>query len=114
MHVVRRWACGLPSEVEKSSRDGPHQTSNTRQQGEFREAAGSAREKPANAFARGLKLLMNPAEALEHNSIARVCREKQDLARGENSAAHQRAQKRWMRHAVAGQIATATYKLRKL
>ena len=103
-----------PSEAEKSSRDGPCQPPNTRQQGGYQEAAGSAREKPANAFGRGLKLLMNPAEALEHNSIARVCREKQDLARGENSAAHQRAQKRWLRHTMAGQIATAACELRKL
>ena len=83
-----------PSEAEKSSRDGPCEPPNTRQREGSQEAAGSAREKPANAFGRGLKLFMNPAEALEHNSIARVCREKQDLARGEKlSSAPTRAEK---------------------
>ena len=84
----------IPSQPEKSSRRGPRRTANTRQQGEYREAAGSAREKPANALGRGAKLFIHPAEAPENNSIARVCHEGQDLALGEKiSGAATRAEK---------------------
>ena len=62
------------------------------------------REKPANALGRGSKLFIHPAEAPENNSIARVCHEAQDLALGEKSAAHQRAQKIWMRCSNAGKL----------
>ena len=50
------------------------------------------------------KLFIHPAEAPENNSIARVCREEQDLALRENSAAHQRAQKTWLRYRMADNL----------
>jgi hypothetical protein len=99
MHVVRRWACGLPSEVEKSSRDGPHQTSNTRQQGEFREAAGSAREKPANALGRGLKLLMHSTGGI---TPLRACGVKNRTSPAGEILSNAPSQKRWLRHTPAG------------